>query len=78
MDRPYFQHRADELEDVFRAHLDNRVVLAQLREELEFRETDRSRQLLREVNGVLEQRIPRPPKSLGSDDPQNQIDMDVG
>ena len=53
MDRLYLQATVEELESVLRKHTAKRFVLAQLREGLKSCRTDRAKQLLREVEGLL-------------------------
>lgn len=52
MDRLYFGHSVAELEQLLRETLHKPVVLAQIKEELEYRDSRRARQLLREAEGV--------------------------
>jgi hypothetical protein len=53
MDRPCFKAFVEELEKILRDHKSERLILAQLREELQFRKIDRSQQLLKEVLALL-------------------------
>ena len=69
MDRPYFDAPVDQLEQLLRDHKTSRVVLKQVRDELQYRRTARAKQLMREIDGILdgrvplEQKAPRPPRS---------------
>ena len=53
MDRPYLETTIEDLEKIVDRHKSDRVVLAQVREELGFRKRKRAKQLLREVLGLL-------------------------
>ena len=72
MDRPYFEATVKELDNLLKRHKSQRVVLAQLREELEFRKTLRARQLLREVEGLLSGAVP-PPRRARAAKRQDQL-----
>lgn len=69
MDRPFSEASIDELEEIFDKHLHKRPVLANLKNELEFRSTDRAKQLLVEVRGVLDGdvSVPKPPPEDSED-----------
>jgi hypothetical protein len=75
MVRLYFDHGVEELEAIFRANLHDRQVLGEIRDELTFREAERAKQLLREVEGVLSQVIPIPKRPPKPDTPENQIPL---
>jgi hypothetical protein len=72
MDRPYFKNSVGELEQFLRRHAGDRPVLAQLKNELTFRKTDRAKQLLREVEGLLDGDVPMPPKPGKAARPEDQ------
>lgn len=65
----------DELEALVRKNQSNRVVLAQIREELKHHRRKRARQLLKEVLGLLEGQVPMPPKPPKRDRPENQLPL---
>jgi hypothetical protein len=75
--REYLEWTVQELEQLFGENVSNRVVLAKLREELGFRKAHRAKQLLREVEGVLDGRI-IVPKPKPRDTRHNQIDHGLG
>jgi hypothetical protein len=75
MHRPFFKASVDELEALLRKHQSDRFVLAQLREELGFRRTDRAKQLLREVTGLLSGQVPTRPKLPRAAQPEDQFDL---
>ena len=75
MDRPFINATIDELEALVRENQSNRVVLAQIREELKHHRRKRARQLLREVIGLLEGQVPMPPKPPRPDRPENQLSL---
>lgn len=53
MGRPFKKADIDQLEELFEKHPHKRQVLGELKSELTYRSTDRAKQLLREVEGVL-------------------------
>jgi hypothetical protein len=65
----------DQLEEIFEEHVHKRPVLAKLQEELEHRSTRRAKQLLTEVQGVLDGSIPmtEPPPE---DSPDYQMTLE--
>lgn len=75
MDRPFSEASAAELEQIFVKHKHDRVVLAQLREELGFRHTRKAKQLLKEILGVLEGNVVLPPRPVRPAKPEDQIDL---
>jgi hypothetical protein len=72
MDRPYFEATIKELEVLLKKHTSQRVVLAQLREELAFRKTHRAKQLLHEIEGLLSGAVP-PANRPKAAKPQDQL-----
>jgi hypothetical protein len=64
MDRKYFKVPIDELEALVKENLDHLQILGEIRDELTFRATKRGKQLLREVEGVLDGRMSRPEDQL--------------
>jgi hypothetical protein len=74
VDRPYFKTPVEELEQIVAKSNTRKVVLAQIREELQMRTTDRAKQLLREVNGLLDGTVPST-RTPPPDDPDNQLEM---
>jgi hypothetical protein len=75
MDRPFFKVSINELEALLGKHKGERMILAQLREELQFRKTDRAKQLLKEVLALLDGTLPLPPKPPTPEDPNSQLDL---
>ena len=75
MDRPYFKSSLDEIERLVQEHKHQRVVLAQIREELQHRDTHRAKQLLREVQGILDGEVRLPPRRPRAAEPEDQIDL---
>ena len=75
MDRPYFKSSLDEIERLVQEHKHQRVVLAQIREELQHRDTRRAKQLLREVEGILDGEVRPPPRPSRAAKPEDQIDL---
>jgi hypothetical protein len=73
VDRPYFKASVEELEALLQKHKSQRFVLAQLREELKFRRTERAKQLRREVEGLLTGIVPMPPKPARAARPEDQL-----
>ena len=74
-DRIWFHASIDELEQLVARHRLEPAVLGQVWQELTYRETERAKQLMREVLGLLEGRIPEPQQPPPPDDPGNQIDL---
>lgn len=58
MDRPFKEAGIDQLEQVFEKHKHKRPVLARLRAELQRRNRPRAKQLLKEIEAVLDGTIP--------------------
>ncbi len=75
MDRPFMDAPIEKIEEMVRDHTSNRVVLAQVREELQFRKNRRARQLLKEVQGLLDGEVPMPARPPRPDDPSNQLPL---
>ena len=75
MDRPYMSATVDELEEMFRKHRGQRVVLRRLLDELDFRHTDRAKQLRKEIDGILRGVVPMPQKQLRAARPGDQIPL---
>lgn len=73
MDRPYMDASIEHIEKIVQDHKSERMVLAQVREELRFRKTRKARQLLREVLGILEGEVPVPPKPPREDTAEDQL-----
>ncbi len=59
-ERPYCDRTIDQLEELVAANRDRVAVLGHVRVELERRMTDRAKQLLKEVQALVEGRIPKP------------------
>jgi hypothetical protein len=72
MARPYFQNTVAELEAFLEKHAGDRAVLGELRLELSHRKAPRAKQLLREVNGVLDGSVATPPKEMKVPNPDDQ------
>ena len=53
MAREYMKHSIDQLEELLKKHSSNHQVLGELRSELTYRSTPRAKQLLREVDGLI-------------------------
>ena len=53
----------------------SRAVLGRLWEELTYRETERAKRLLRDVEGLLGGEVPMPPRPARADSPDNQIPL---
>lgn len=75
MDRPYMETTIEELEKIVDKHKADRVVLAQVREELGFRKRERAKQLLREVLGLLAGEVKMPRKAPKPDSPDAQLPL---
>ena len=75
MNRPYFKATVEELEVLLQKNKSRRFVLAQLREELKFRRTERAKQLRREVEGLLSGIVPMPPKPIKAARPEDQLHL---
>lgn len=75
MPRPYMEATIAELERLVSENRTSRTILAEIREELRFRKRERARQLLREVEGLLEGQVPMPPKPPKPDDPEDQLSL---
>jgi hypothetical protein len=75
MDRPYMETTIEDLEKLVDKHKSDRVVLAQVREELGFRKRQRAKQLLREVQGLLGGEVKMPRKPPKPDSPDDQLPL---
>ena len=75
MDRPFFHTTIDQLEKLASENLSSRTVLGRLREELTYRDTDRARLLLREVEGLRRGEVPMPPRPAKPDGPEFQLPL---
>jgi len=75
MDRPYLEASIEDLEKIVKENVNNRTILAKIREELGFRTTRRAKQLRREVDAVLRGEVPRPPKPPRPDRPDDQLSL---
>ena len=75
MDRPFFDTSVDQLEGVLRKHKDQRVILQQVRDELQYRGTKRAKQLIREVDGILEGTVPVHTKRPRPARPEDQLHL---
>jgi hypothetical protein len=75
MDRPFFHTTIDELERLVTENLSSRTVLGRVWEELTYRETERAKRLLRDVEGLLAGEVPRPPPPPRPDSPDSQIPL---
>ena len=75
MARIYFHTPLDELEALVREHRANSAVLRPIWEELTFRNTDRGRQLRREVRALLDGQIPQPPAPPRPDSADDQTTL---
>ena len=75
MDRPYLETTIEDLEKIVDRHKSDRVVLAQVREELGFRKRKRAKQLLREVLGLLDGEVQMPPRPPRPDSPDHQLPL---
>lgn len=74
MERKYFKTPIDELEALVEANLRHRQILGEIRDELTFRSNKRAKQLLKEVEALLDG-IVKPPRQPLPDRPQNQMDL---
>lgn len=75
MDRPWFHLTIPELEQLVSQHRTQPAVLGQVWQELTYRDTDRSKQLMREVLGLLDGVVPQPPRAQKPDDPKYQGEL---
>lgn len=73
--RPYFKTPVEDLEKLFKEHIEDRQVLGDLWSELTYRKTDRAKQLRREIEGILGDEVPRPPKPPKPPSPDDQLDL---
>lgn len=76
MRRPYQDYEITELENIMAESKHRRATLAELKNELEHRTTDRAQRLLREIKGLLEGEVPTPPRSRRRGLPGEQLDLD--
>jgi hypothetical protein len=74
-DRPFFKASIEDLEKLLAERAWDRFTLARLREELNHRGTDRAKQALREVEGLLSGTVRMSPKPPGADSPSSQMDL---
>lgn len=72
MAREFMNHTIDELEELLKKHSSNHQVLGDLRSELTYRGTSRAKQLLREVQGLIQGVVPTPKKEMKPPDPDDQ------
>jgi hypothetical protein len=75
MDRPHFDLTIDALENIVAAHKHSRVVLAQVLEELQYREGERVARLRRDIEALLSGEIAMPRRPTSPDDPNSQIPL---
>lgn len=75
MNRPLFDAEIEDLEKIVREKSYSRTQLAEIREELGFRESARARRLLRDVVALLGGEIPMPKKPAPPPSPEDQIDL---
>lgn len=75
MDRPFFKASIEELEKLLQERGWDRFTLSRLREELTYRKKDRAKQLLREVEGLLDGSVPPREKPARTANPDDQIDL---
>lgn len=73
--RKYFELDISELEGLMSENQHSPAVLGEIYEELSYRKTERAKQLRKEVEALLEGRIPMPPRPKRPDSPEDQIDM---
>jgi hypothetical protein len=73
-DRPFMKASIDELENMLKTHKSDHAVLGRLREELTYRTTPRAKQLQREVEGIIEGRVPIE-KRARPDQPEDQLGL---
>lgn len=65
----------EELETLVKENIHRRPVLAGIKVELTHRKTNRARQLLREVEGILDGELPLPPKPPRPPQPHDQLGL---
>lgn len=75
MPRPYIQHTIDDLERLVKENLHQTQVLADIRDELTFRNRPRARALQREIEGIFSKRVPQPPRPPRENRPEDQLDI---
>jgi hypothetical protein len=75
MVRRYFKTPVEDLEELVRSNLNRKQVLGEIRDELTFRTTDRARQLLKEVEGVLRGDVPTRPEAPRPSHPDDQKEL---
>jgi hypothetical protein len=75
VDRPFFKASIEDLEKLLAERAWDRFTLGLLRVELNHRGTERAKQALREVEGLLSGKVPMPPKPAGADSADDQIDL---
>jgi len=74
-DRPFFKASIEDLEKLLAERAWDRFTLSRLREELTYRGTERAKQALREVEGLLSGTVKMPPKPAGADSTSSQMDL---
>jgi hypothetical protein len=74
VDRPFFKAPIEELEKLLSQHRFDHAVLGRLREELTYRTTRRAKQLMREVEGIIEGRVPTEKKTRPAQ-PEDQLGL---
>ncbi len=75
MDRPYLEMPIQDLEKIVRENKSSRVVLAKVKEELEFRTNRRAQQLQKEVLALLGGDLPMPPRKPPKEPPDSQLPL---
>lgn len=75
MDRPFFDASISELEALVLANRSNKATLGCVWNELSYRETDRAKQLQREVLGLLGGQVPSPPPPARPGSPDDQLGL---
>ena len=75
MTRNYLDATIEELETLVSEHQHRRQVLGEIRDELTFRKTQRAKQLLSEVEGLLRGAVRMPSRPPPADSPENQLDI---
>ena len=75
MPRPYRHRTIDDLEELVKDNLHRTQVLADIRDELTFRNRPRARALQKEIEGIFSKRVPQPPRPPREDRPEDQLDI---
>jgi hypothetical protein len=73
-DRPFINATIDELEKLFSEKKSDHAVLGRIREELTYRTTHRAKQLMREVQGVIDG-VVTVKKTVRPAQPENQLGL---